>query len=135
MAQSLCSIIRPDPAAAPGARLARAKNVGRREVVPRTTLADLDDVSLELSVFEGHFVEFWPLFYPAFVLPEFAAIDVGDVGQPGRPADGADPVGRLAVELGRPQQVRVGITYVGDRGAAGQHRFQRRPPGERIVHN
>src|SRR5579859_4332084 len=46
----------PHTTAAPAARFARAENIGRREVVPRTTLTDLDDVSLELSVFQGHFV-------------------------------------------------------------------------------
>lgn len=135
MAQSLCSITGPYTTAAPGARLAGAKNVGRREVVPRTTLADLDDISLELSIFQGHFIEFWAPFYPPFVLPEFVAVDVGDVGELGRSANGADPLGRLSVELRSSQQIGVGVAYVGDRGAACQHRLQGRPPGERIVHN
>jgi hypothetical protein len=50
------SIAGPDTTSAPGARLACAKNVGRREVVPRTTLADLNDVGLELPVFQRHFI-------------------------------------------------------------------------------
>ena len=127
------SIAGPDATPAPGARLTCAEYVGRSEVVPGTTLADLDDVNLELPVFQRHFIEFWPPLDPSFILAEFVAVYVGHMGQPGPAADRAGRVGGLSVELRGPQQVRVRVADVGDRGLPEQHGFQRRPLGERVV--
>ena len=63
-------------------------------MVPRTTLADLDDVHLELAVFGGHLVQLRGLLDPALVPPEFVAVHVGDVGELYLAADRAgDSVG------------------------------------------
>ena len=93
----------------PGSRLARAKDIRRREMVPGTTLADLDHVDLELSVFRCHFSQFWSALHAALVPAELVAVDVGDVGEVRLPADRAGGLGRLAVKLRRAEQVRVRI--------------------------
>ena len=117
----------------PAAWLASAENIRQREVVPPTTLADLDHVDPELAIFGGHLRQFWRLPYPALVAPEFVAVNVGDVRELGFPADGAAGLGGLAVELRSAQQVRVRVADIGDRGVAGQHRRERCPPGKPII--
>ena len=58
-------------------------------MVPGTTLADLDHIYPELSVFGRHLGEFRSLLNPARIRPEFVPVHVGDVGQLGPAADGA----------------------------------------------
>jgi len=87
-------------------------------VIPTATLTDLNDVYLELAIFRCHFVEFPALLDPSLVLAKLVAVDVGDVRELGPPADRAPSIGGLAVELGRAQQVRVGVADVSDGGPA-----------------
>jgi len=104
-------------------------------VVPSATLADFDHIHPEFAVFGGHFGQFTRLLDPALVLPEFVAVNVRDVGQPGLPADRAAVLGGLAVELRGPQQVRVRVADVGDGGAPGIHGRERGPAGQPVVHH
>ena len=119
--------------AAPLTRLARTEYIGRRQVVPGTTLADLDDVYPELTVFACHLGKFKRLFYPPFILPKLVAVDVGHMSQLGAAADWAVGVGRLTMELRSPQQIRMGITNIGDRGVPAEHGHERRTPRERVI--
>ena len=94
-------------------------------MIPGTTLTDLNHVDPELCVFRGHFGQFRPLFNPPLISPELVSVDVGDVGELGLPADRAGGIGGLTVELRGPQQVRMGIADVGDRGAAREYGRER----------
>src|SRR5215469_845209 len=102
-------------------------------MIPSATLADLDDVYLELAVFGCHFIEFPALLDPALVLAKLVSVHVGDVRQPDLAAYWAPGVGWFAVELGRPKQIRMRVADIGDRGASGQHRSERRAPRQRVV--
>jgi len=104
-------------------------------VVPRTTLADLDYVDLELRIFRGHFVQFWPALDPAFVPAQFVAINVGDVGQLHLAADGTRDVRVLTMKLRGTQEIRVGVAHIGHGRPAGEHRSERRPPGQSVVND
>src|SRR5215469_11816592 len=105
-------------APAPGARLARAKNIGRSKVVPATTLTDLDDVRPELPIFAGHLGQFIRLLDPPFVPAQLIPVHVRHVGELGAAADRAAGAGRLAVELSGTEQVRMRVADVRDRGVA-----------------
>src|SRR5262252_9139475 len=120
-------------APAPGARLARAKNIGRGKVVPATTLTDLDDVRPELPIFGGHLGQFARLLDPPFIPAQFITVNVSHVGELGPAADGAPGVGRLAVELRGTEQVRMRVADIRDGGVAGEHRRERCPAGKRVV--
>jgi len=98
-------------------------------VVPRTTLADLDYVDLELRIFGGHFVQFWTPLDPAFIPAKLVAVHVGHVPQLHPAADRARDVGVLAVELGGPQEVGVSVADIGHGRPPGEHGGEGRPPG------
>jgi hypothetical protein len=127
------SLTGPGAPAWPAALLARAENVRRREMIPGTTLTDLNHVDPELGVFHGHFRQFRPLLHPSFIPSEFVSVDVGDVGEPDFPADGAGGIGGLTVELGGPQQIRMGVADVGDCRAAREYGRERRAARETVV--
>jgi|HubBroStandDraft_3_1064219.scaffolds.fasta_scaffold219472_2 hypothetical protein len=98
-----------------------AEYVRRCEVIPGTTLTDLDHVDLELCIFSSHFVQFRPALDAALIPAELVSVDVRDVSELGLPADRTRYVRALAVELRRPEEVWMGIADVGHGGAAGQH--------------
>src|SRR5581483_850175 len=114
-------------------RLASAENVRGSEVVPPATLADLDHIDPEFAVFGCHFRKFPTLLDPSFVLAELIPVDVRHVGELGLPADRAGILGRLAVELGRPQKVGMSIADVGDGRAPGAHGRERGPAGQPVI--
>lgn len=97
-------------------------------------MADFDHIDPEFSVFGGHFVQFWASFNPPRVLPKLITVYIRNVRELGLPADRADQVGRLAVELGRSQQVGVRVAHIRQRRMAGPDRGERRPPGQAVVH-
>ena len=49
-------------------------------MIPGTTLADLDDVHLELAVFGSHLGQLAGLLDAALIAPELIPVHVGDVG-------------------------------------------------------
>jgi len=104
-------------------------------VVPRTTLADLDDVNLELRIFRGHFVQLWAALYSAFVSAQLVPIYVSNVRQLDLAADRTRDVRVLAVEFGSAQQIWVGIAYIGHGRTASEDGGKRRPPGQPVVHD
>src|SRR5215472_8087605 len=102
----------PRTASATCGRLACTEDVRRSEVVPATTLTDLDHVDPEFAVFGCHLCQLWSPLYPSRVLSEFVSVHVGDMREVGLAADRAPVAGCLAVELGRAQQVRVRVADV-----------------------
>ena len=104
-------------------------------MVPPATLTDLDDIDPEFTVFGRHLRKFARLLNPSLVLTELITVYVGDVSQVHFPADRTAVIGGLAVELGGPQQVRVSIADVGDRGPSGEHGRERGPAGQPVVHD
>src|SRR5258708_35929579 len=104
-------------------------------MVPATTLADLNHVDPEFPVFGSHLVQFRRPLDPPCVLSEFIPVHIRDVCDIRPAADRALDVGRLAVVLGGPQQVRVSIADFGEVGPARADRCQGRPPGEPVVHH
>lgn len=112
-----------------------SEHVRRRKVVPRATLADLDDVNLELGIFSGHFVELRTLLHAPFVAAELIPVHVRDVSQPYLAADRASGVGGLSVELGRAQQIRVRVADVGHGCPAAEHGGERGAPRQPVVDN
>src|SRR5215467_10917719 len=120
-------------APAPGARLARAKNIGRGKVVPATTLTDLNDVRPELAIFGGHLGQFIRLLDPPFIPAQLVPVHVRHVGELGPAADRAAGVGRLAVELCGTEQVGMRVADIRDGGVTGKHRRERCPAGKRVV--
>jgi len=114
--------------------LASAKNIRRSEVVPATTLADLDHVHPEFAVFGCHFGQFRPSLHPSRILSEFISIHVGNVCEIALTADRAADLGRLTVEFGRAQQVRMRVADVGNGRVAGVHGRDGRPPGKAVIH-
>jgi len=112
-----------------------AEHVRRSEMVPATTLADLDHIDPEFAVFGCHLDQFGSSFDSPRVLSEFISVHVGDVREVVLAADGAAGIGRLAVELGRSQQVRVRVADVGERHVARVHGRERCTPGKPVVHN
>ena len=111
-----------------------AEHVRRSEMVPATTLADLDHIDPEFAVFGCHLDQFGSSFDSPRVLSEFISVHVGDVREVVLAADGAAGIGRLAVELGRSQQVRVRVADVGERHVARVHGRERCTPGKPVVH-
>ena len=104
-------------------------------MVPPATLADFDHIYPEFAVFGSHLGQLARLLYPAFILAKLVAVHVGDVGQPGLPADRAAIFGGLAMELRGPQQVRMSVADVGDRRVPGIHGRERSPAGQPVVHD
>ena len=104
-------------------------------MIPSTTLADLDDVDLELRIFRSHFIQFWAALHPAFASAEFVTIYLGHVRQLDLAADRTRDVGVLAMELGSAKQIRVGVAYIGHGRTAGEHGGKRRPPGQPVVND
>jgi len=102
-------------------------------MIPATTLTDLNHVDPEFSVFRGHFRQFRPLFHASLIPPELVAVDVGDVGELGLPADRAGGLGWLTVELRGPQQVRMSVAYVGDRRTACEYGRERGAARKTVV--
>ena len=102
-------------------------------MVPRALLADLDDVDTELAVLVGHRLELTRGLDPTLVGTELVAVDVAQLGQRGPAADRALSLGGLAVELGRPQQIGVGVAHVGSRGTAPPQGVKGRPTLHRVV--
>jgi hypothetical protein len=123
----------PGPPTASGSRLTMAEHVRRCEVIPGTTLTDLDHVDLELCIFSSHFVQFWPALDAAFIPAEFVPVDVRDVRELRLSADRTRGVGPLAVELRRPQKVWMRIANISHSGAPREHRGERRPAGQPVV--
>jgi hypothetical protein len=132
-ASRLLAAPRRAPAACRG--FTSAEHVGRSEMVPATTLTDLDHVDPEFAVFGCHLGQFGSSFDSPRVLSEFVPVHVGDVREVVLAADGAANVGWLAVKLGRSQQVRVRVADVGERRVARVHGRERRTPGKPVIHN
>ena len=129
----LASLTRP--ASAPHRWFAGAKHVRRGEMVPGATLADLDHIHPEFAIFGSHLRQFRTPLDPSRVLTEFVSVHICDVCDVRPTADRAAVLGRLAVVLGRPQQVRVRIAHVGERGPPGLEGREGGAPGERVIHN
>jgi len=104
-------------------------------MVPPATLTDLDHINPEFAVFGSHLGEFACLFYTPFILAEFVTVHVSDMGQIGLSADRTAILGGLTMELRGPEQVRMSVADVGDRGAPGEDRRDRGPAGQPVVHN
>ena len=102
-------------------------------MVPSATLANLHHVHPEFTVFGGHLGQFAGLLHASFVLAELVAVDVGDVGELDLPADGAGGIGGLTVELRGPQQIRMGVTDIGDRRASREYGREHRAARETVV--
>src|ERR1700722_922807 len=127
--------VRTRPAPASRRRLTGAKHVRRGEMVPATTLADLDHIHPEFSVFGSHIRQFRGPFDPARVLSEFVSVHIGDICDVRLTADRAAHIGGLAGVLGRAEQGRMSVASVGHRGGPRVHRRERGAPGERVIHN
>src|SRR5450432_4434509 len=84
------------------------KDVRLPQVVPPAVLTHLDHVNRELADVVFHLGKLAGRLDAAAVLPKRVTVGVGDVGQRLLAADRAIVRRRLAVELGRAQQVRVG---------------------------
>ena len=125
----------PRATSAARGRLASAQNIGRGEVVPATTLTDLNDIDPEFAVFSGHLVELGTALHPSRVLPEFIPIHIGNMRYRIFAANGANYLGRLPVKLRRAQQVGMRVTDVRDRRAPGPYRRERCTPGEPVIHH
>ena len=128
-------LVRTRPASAPHWWFAGAKHVRRGEMVPGATLADLDHIHPEFAIFGSHLRQFRTPLDPSRVLSEFVSVHICDVCDVRPTADGAAVLGRLAVVLGRPQQIRVRIADIGERGAPGLEGRERGAPGERVIHD
>jgi hypothetical protein len=72
-------------------------------MVPTTTLADLDYVYPEFSVFGRHLGQLRTPLNPSRILSELVSVHIRDMCDVGLTADGAADLGRLAVVLGRAQ--------------------------------
>jgi hypothetical protein len=127
--------VRTCSASAARRRLAGAKHVRRGEMIPATTLADLDHVYPEFAVFGSHRHQFRGPLDPARVLSEFVSVHIGDMCDVRLTADRAALIGGLAVVLGRTEQVRMSVAGIGHGGLPRVHRRECGPPGERVIHN
>ena len=117
-----CLLAGPGPGtSAPGARLAGAENIGRSEVVPATTLADLNDIRPELAIFGGHLGKFGALLYPPFIMAELIPVHIGDMGELDPAADRAAGLRRLTMELGGTEQVGMRVADVRNRRVTSEH--------------
>jgi len=90
-------------------------------VVPATTLADLNDVRPELAIFGGHLGKFRGLLYPPFIMAKLIPVHVGDMGELDPAADRAAGLRRLAVELGRTEQIGMRVADVRNRRVTSEH--------------
>src|ERR1700727_242843 len=128
-------LVRTRPASAPHWWFAGAKHVRRGEMVPGATLADLDHIHPEFAIFGSHLRQFRTPLDPSCVLSEFVSVHICDVCDVRPTAYGAAVLGRLAVVLGRPQEVRMRVAHVGERGPPGLQGREGGAPGERVIHN
>ena len=116
-------------------RFTSTKHVRRGEMVPSTTLADLDHIHPEFAVFGSHLHQFRGLLNSSCVLSEFISVHIGDVCDVYLTAYRAALLGRLAVVFGGAEQVRVRVAGIGHRGVTRAHGRKCGAPGERILHH
>ena len=90
-------------------------------MVPATTLADLNDVRPELAIFGGHLGKFRGLLYPPFIMAKLIPVHIGDMGEVDPAADRAAGLRRLAVELGRTEQVGMCVADVRNSRVTSEH--------------
>src|ERR687895_1605581 len=111
------------------------EDVRHREVVPRTTLAHFHHIDPEFTVFTSHLDKLIGPSGAAGDASKLVAVDVSDVGEPLPAADGTPLVGRLAMVLGGPQQVGMGVAGVGHLQPARPKRRQGGAAGEPVIDN
>jgi hypothetical protein len=116
-------------------RLTSPKHVRRGEVVPATTLADLDHIHPEFAVFGSHLHQFSGFLNSSRILSEFIPVHIGNVCDVRLTADRAALIGGLAVVFGRAQQVRVRVAGIRHRGVARAYGRERGAPGKRVIHH
>jgi hypothetical protein len=109
------------------------KNVGLDQVVPCAVLADLHHVHRELVDLGLHLGQFASRLDPPAVLAESIAVGVRDMGELFTAAHGALFIGRLTVELRRPQEVGMCVAHIGRGRLTAKKGGQRRSPRERVV--
>lgn len=104
-------------------------------MVPATCAADLDNIDVELFEQGCHPRQFLRSAGRISGLFELIAEDPGDLAEAFLPAHGAGFVARLPVELGRLQQMGLGVADVGNPDPASMELREQRPPLQRVVHN
>ena len=127
--------VRTYPASPPRRRLTSTEHVRRGEMVPSTTLADLNHIHPEFAVFGSHLHQFSGFLNPSRILSEFVTIHIGNMCDISLTADRAALFGGLAVVLGRAEQVRVRVAGIRHRGVTGAYGRKGGPPGKRVIHN
>lgn len=111
------------------------EDVRNRQVIPGTTLADLDNVRPELIVIMGHCGEFCRDLCLTGMPSERIAIDEGHLGDVPALADRAGAFGRLAEVAGGAKEVGLRVTDVAARRPAGAKGADHRPFRQAVIHH